>query len=119
MKKHRGFWFVIFGMAILFSFTTLRAAAAPLSTIIVTNNLDETSDGNGCSLREAITNSNDNAATLPDCAAGVGKDNIVFDISAGGLQTINVTGTPLPEIPTRSRLMQPRSPVATVVRSSN
>jgi hypothetical protein len=38
-----------------------------------------------CSLREAIRNANNNAATYPDCAAGTGNDTIVF---ADGVGTI-------------------------------
>jgi len=31
-----------------------------------------------CTLREAIINANDDAATYPDCAAGSGDDTILF-----------------------------------------
>ena len=34
-----------------------------------------------CSLREAITNANANAATWPDCPAGAGADTITFSVS--------------------------------------
>jgi predicted outer membrane repeat protein len=36
-------------------------------------------DGNGCSLSEAIINANDDAATFSDCPAGNGADTIVLD----------------------------------------
>ena len=69
-----------------------RAAA----TITVTNPEDNTTTGNGCSLREAITNANNNAATYPDCAAGSGNDTIVF---SSGIGTATVTlASPLPVI---------------------
>lgn len=47
-----------------------------------------------CSLREAITNANDNAATWPDCPAGAGADTITFSVSgtivlAAGLPDIS------------------------------
>src|SRR5207245_7821562 len=53
-----------------------------------------TTDG-FCSLREAVTNANNNAATFPDCAAGSGNDTITF--SGGGLGTITL-GSALPNI---------------------
>ncbi len=76
------------GMMLLLASLTPRAYATPLATITVTNNLDETTGGNGCSLREAITNSNNNAATHSDCAAGSSADMIHFSIGGGGTQTI-------------------------------
>src|SRR5262245_60379355 len=36
---------------------------------------------NHCTLRKAIINSNDDAATYPQCAAGSGADEIVFNQS--------------------------------------
>ncbi len=50
------------------------------ASITVTNALDETTNGDGCSLREAITNANDNAQTYADCGAGSGADVIGFTI---------------------------------------
>lgn len=99
MKIHR-FLFIALAVTALLSFATLRASAKPLSGIYVTNNLDETSDGDGCSLREAITNANNNSQTFSDCPAGMGADNIYFNIGGGGPQTINVgiEGNGLPTI---------------------
>jgi CSLREA domain-containing protein len=51
------------------------------ATISVTTILDNTSMDGFCSLREAITNANNNAATFSDCAAGIGADAIVFSNS--------------------------------------
>lgn len=79
---------------VLFTLTPLAVPASTLNIITVTNNLDETSDNNGCSLREAITNSNDDAQTFFDCAAGSGADEIRFEIGSG-----SVTITPDSELP--------------------
>jgi CSLREA domain-containing protein len=62
----------------------IGSAAFPTSalafgaTITVTSILDNNTTDGYCSLREAITNANNNAATSPDCAPGVGGDAIVF-----------------------------------------
>jgi CSLREA domain-containing protein len=50
-----------------------------LSSIVVNTTADETTTNGQCSLREAITNANDNAATYPDCmSGGSGLDTITF-----------------------------------------
>ncbi len=51
--------------------------------IVVNTNADNTTNDDLCSLREAITNANDNAATYDDCAGGTGDDTITFDLSGG------------------------------------
>jgi hypothetical protein len=60
---------------------TLPARAA--TTITVTNPDDNITAGNGCSLREAIVNANNDAQTHPDCPAGTGNDTIVFSATLG------------------------------------
>ena len=65
--------------------------------ITVTTSDDNIIDGDSlCSLREAITNANDNAATYKDCAAGLGHETINFD-AALGPATITL-GSALPAI---------------------
>ena len=68
------------------SFVAVAAIAAGLAspapalanTITVTTTADTlVTDGN-CSIREAIINANNDAATWPDCAAGSGADTIVL-----------------------------------------
>ena len=72
--------------------TGLTLVATPTaqaaSTITVTTTADDTTPDGACSLREAIGNANDDAATNPDCAAGSGEDTIVFAL--GGPATIPV-----------------------------
>ena len=50
------------------------------ATIQVNSGRDSLLSGDGlCTLREAIVNANNNAATSVDCTAGLGKDTITFD----------------------------------------
>jgi CSLREA domain-containing protein len=70
------------------------AIGSPPVVITVNTLLDETTSGDGlCSLREAITNANDNAQTYPECAAGSGANAITFSVSG----TITL-GSTLPAI---------------------
>src|ERR1700752_1315424 len=64
--------------------TSVRAA----STITVNTMDDNTASDTFCSLREALTNANDDAATYGDCIAGSGDDTIIF----AGNYTITLTG---------------------------
>jgi CSLREA domain-containing protein len=49
-----------------------------ISSLIVTTAADNTNDDTFCSLREAITNANNDAQTYADCVAGSGTDTITF-----------------------------------------
>jgi CSLREA domain-containing protein len=56
------------------------------STITVNSIADTTTSGDGCTLREAITNANgDWDYSSGDCAAGSGADTIIFASSLGSL----------------------------------
>lgn len=76
-RGHRPVSHILF--VILSALVPLYAAHA--NTILVSNTLDDTGSGNGCSLREALTNANNNALTHPDCTAGSGSDTINFGVS--------------------------------------
>jgi len=74
----------------------IGAALAPdLTAAVIT--VDSTADTEAvdlqCTLREAITNANDNAATWSDCAAGTGADTITFNLTLPA--TIVLGGTSL------------------------
>ena len=72
--------------------TSVRA-----DSIITVNSFDDNIAVNGfCTLREAITNANNNAATYGDCTAGSGNDSIIF-ASSLNFSTITLTST-LPAI---------------------
>ena len=74
----------------LLVFLVFAAASPVLAATITVNSLGDTLTTNGmCTLREAVINSNDNAATWPDCAAGSGPD--VINLRAGTI-TMTVTG---------------------------
>src|SRR2546421_3120029 len=62
------------------SYVNAGAAIAPVpSGIITVNSTADTLANDGqCTLREAIINANDDAATWSDCAAGSGTDTIVL-----------------------------------------
>jgi CSLREA domain-containing protein len=77
----------------------LLVFALPLSaaTITVTGTGDAVAVDGACTLREAVTAANTNAAS-GDCPAGtVGLDQIHFAIGGGGAQSINLFA-PLPDI---------------------
>lgn len=63
--------------------TVLLALPQPAAAASITVNTTAdtvTTDGQ-CSLREALTNALNNAATYPDCAAGSGDDTITFTVN--------------------------------------
>ncbi len=78
------FPFLLF-LAVIFSGLTFvapaRAATIQVDTAFDNATTPDPVGDSDCSLREAIQNANDNAATYPDCAAGSGADIITFDSS--------------------------------------
>ena len=102
LLKHfrgRGAFFnprILSGVVLSLAAIGLGVFAWASSPIVITVNTlsDETTPGDGlCSLREAITNANDNAQTYPECAAGSGANAITFSVSG----TITL-GSTLPNI---------------------
>src|SRR5689334_24728569 len=70
------------------------AGSARANTITVTTTNDTlVTDGN-CSIREAIINANDDAATWPDCAAGSGTDTIVLPAGTITFAIANAASSP-------------------------
>jgi CSLREA domain-containing protein len=80
-------------ITLIFGLLTL-STPAHAAGIVVTSSLDTTAVDGDCTLREAIQNANDNAATNADCAAGSGADTITFSKSG----TITLVGSQLPNI---------------------
>ena len=72
--------------------TNTSVGPTPTNTpgLVVETNADNTTPDGNCTLREAIINANNNAASFPECAAGSGADTITFDASLAG-QTITLT----------------------------
>ena len=75
----------------------VAAVAAPASAIAATITVTTTSDtlvnDGSCSIREAIINANNDAATWADCTAGSGVDTIVLP---AGTITFAIANTPGP-----------------------
>jgi CSLREA domain-containing protein len=67
----------------------LPVMPAYAASITVTNTTDDLTDGNGCSLREAIINANNNGNTYPDCIGGSGAD--VITLASGSIHTLSLT----------------------------
>jgi CSLREA domain-containing protein len=64
--------------AVVAALTGPAASPALASTITVTTTSDTLVTDGSCSIREAIINANNDAATWPDCAAGSGADTIIL-----------------------------------------
>lgn len=63
-------------LALLTSTPEAKAAA-----IVVTSTADNATPDGWCTLREALTNANADAATYADCQAGTGADTISFNVT--------------------------------------
>jgi CSLREA domain-containing protein len=84
----------VFLTALLLAALLLPAAPAhAIIAITVETDADNVTPDGLCTLREAITNANNNAATYADCSAGSSSDGILF----AGDYTITL-GSALPEI---------------------
>jgi CSLREA domain-containing protein len=70
----------------------LPAMSAHAASITVTNPVDDLTTGNGCSLREAIINANNNIPTYPDCVAGSDVVVDVITLASGSTHTLSLTG---------------------------
>jgi hypothetical protein len=87
-------WLSFGRVLVVLSFVAAVAVFAPpvrANTIAVTGFGDTLSNNGFCTIREAIINANNNAATWPDCAAGSGSD--VINLPAGTI-TLSIPNTP-------------------------
>ncbi len=64
------------------------------TTIVVTTTADTLANDGSCSIREAIINANNDAATWPDCAAGNGDDTILLPAGTITLAIANPPSSP-------------------------
>lgn len=86
--------FLLIPVVLTSSFSVAQVRAAVTESIVVTGNADTVANDGVCTLREAITNANnDNQSGSTDCAAGSGADTITF----AGDHTITLTSA-LPSI---------------------
>src|SRR5436190_646596 len=93
----RGRCWLLTGLLVVAALLSLPADDAHAAVLTVTTNDGGAPAVDGfCSLREAIQNAVNNAATNADCPAGQASptlDEIRFNIGGGGLQTIAPTST--------------------------
>jgi hypothetical protein len=75
-------------------FSNLGTTPVYAAGMAVNTDVDEITTNGLCSLREAITNANDDVATYPDCASGAEADTITF----AGDYTITLDGSQLPAV---------------------
>ena len=118
LRRHRH-WFIVI-MLLLASSVSTRAGvpAAPTAAIIVTSLGDDAADEGACTLREAITAANTNAASgvePGECAAGsaTGSDAISFGSLTGTVQL----ATALPDITSDLSITGPGATLLTVRRN--
>lgn len=83
MKPHRSFVLATLAFLVLSFFASVHSPVARAASMVVTTTADDTNDEGACSLREAVTNANNDALTFDDCAAGSGFDAITFAIPVG------------------------------------
>lgn len=90
-------FFTVVTLALLIGMAAFPINARAFSvTITVTTSADNLTPDAHCSLREAITNANNNAITYHDCTTGSGHEIIAFDPTLG---TATITlGSALPAI---------------------
>lgn len=72
------------------------AEGAQAATITVSSTADNTTVDGQCTLREALANANDDAATSPDCTAGTGTGDIINFTALTAPATITLGGSSLP-----------------------
>ncbi|NOT05961.1 MAG: CSLREA domain-containing protein [Anaerolineales bacterium] len=85
---------VVIMLSVLIGNAAFPTRARAASIITVNSTADVAADDGQCTLREAITSANTNAASgvlAGECIAGmVGADTIIFSVGGGGAQTINL-----------------------------
>ena len=94
------------------SFSLVQPLPAQAASLLVNSTGDALTNDGSCTLREAITNANNDAVTWSDCATGSGADTISF---APGVTTIFLTGS-LPDISDSAGLTINGTPADGLVR---
>ncbi|MCP3956603.1 MAG: CSLREA domain-containing protein, partial [bacterium] len=70
--------------------STVATATLTVANLAVNSTADSLATDTFCTLREAISNANDDAGTYPDCPAGSGDDTITLP---AGTYTLTLTGS--------------------------
>jgi len=73
--------FTLFAILASLLGSALIVTPAYAASLVVDSVADTTAGDGVCTLREAITNANSNAAPYGDCTAGAGADTITFNVS--------------------------------------
>lgn len=96
-RKLKSLFFVWVALSLLLGSAGLPTRVRAFSLTIIVTTLTDNTKGDGlCSLREALTNANNNAGTYADCPPGSGSEIIIY---ANTLGTATITlGSPLPTI---------------------
>ena len=85
MKTYRKWLLALIAGVIVLSMVLLTWHLTHAAMLYVSSLADTTANDGYCTLREALINANDNAATWPDCAAGNGADTIYLTNLSGQL----------------------------------
>ncbi|MBI5965702.1 MAG: hypothetical protein HY863_19670, partial [Chloroflexi bacterium] len=89
---------VVIAFALVINSAAFPTSVRAFANIYINTDADNTLNDGLCSLREAIINANDDAATFSDCLAGMGDDTIYIDQIYTNPFTTIVLGSPLPAI---------------------
>ena len=93
--RHIHLLLIVLLLTTALSATQTTAPALAASMITVNSSNDDTIVDGKCTLREALTNANNNAATFPDCGSGSGADTIKF---SSGLASPILINSSLPTL---------------------
>ncbi|MBN2002623.1 MAG: DUF11 domain-containing protein [Anaerolineae bacterium] len=85
MKTYRKWLLALIAGVIVLSMVLLTWHLTHAAMLYVSSLADTTANDGYCTLREALINANDDAATWPDCAAGNGADTIYLTNLSGQL----------------------------------
>ncbi len=83
MKTYRKWLLALIAGAMVLSMALLTWHLTQAAMLHVSSLADTTANDGYCTLREALINTNDDAATWPDCAAGNGADTIYLTNLSG------------------------------------
>jgi len=113
MKSRSFNLFVILALFLSLLGSAVTVTPAYAAGITVNSNADTVAVDGSCTLREAITNANNDAATNVDCFGGSGADTITFTAD----YTITLAGSQLPAI-TSTMTITGNGPTKTILQAS-
>jgi CSLREA domain-containing protein len=102
-------------LSLILTLTNIGVTPAYAASIVVNTNADSIANDGFCTLREAITNANNNSAlyaSFGECGVGFGTDTITF----AGNYTITLAGAQLPAV-TSSILINGKGAAKTIIQA--